>query len=274
MLPEVGHLAQFDLLREWVRHKYPALADSKLGDSEDAGNEAPDSSDEEDECSLKMELLPSRVLDVGDSKNSKSLRLYLSHSEGRGERGRYITLSHCWGNVDPSVKDKYCTYLCNVKDRFQGIDFDDLPKTFQNAVTVTQELGIRFLWIDSMCIIQPHKGCSKRGCDSSYDWSWEGKIMERYYGRSYCTIAATSTSDSTQGFLNPRPIRRHVTLNQSSESQLYICKNINNFRNDVEDGPLNQRGWVLQERALSCRTIHFTENQIYWECGQGICCET
>ncbi|KAI3547764.1 hypothetical protein CABS03_10036 [Colletotrichum abscissum] len=56
--------------------------------------------------------------------------------------------------------------------------------------------------------------------------------------------------------------------------QFYICEIIDNFEIDVEKGELNQRGWVLQERALSRRTLHFTSSQTYWECGEGIRCET
>jgi hypothetical protein len=85
--------------------------------------------------------------------------------------------------------------------------------------------------------------------------------MERYYDRSYFTIAATCAIDSKQGFLHPRPVRKYVKLENDSEGQLYACQAIDNFRNDVEDGPLNKRGWVLEERALSCRIIHFTKTR-------------
>jgi hypothetical protein len=54
----------------------------------------------------------------------------------------------------------------------------------------------------------------------------------------------------------------------------YVCEAIDDFQHDVIDGRLNKRGWVLQERALARRTIYFTENQTYWECGEGVRCET
>jgi hypothetical protein len=46
------------------------------------------------------------------------------------------------------------------------------------------------------------------------------------------------------------------------------------FQVDVLGGTLNTRAWVLQERALSRRTLHFTDRQTYWECGGGVRCET
>lgn len=55
---------------------------------------------------------------------------------------------------------------------------------------------------------------------------------------------------------------------------MYLCRNLDNFRDDVEGSVFASRGWVFQERALSRRTIHFTSTQLYWECGKGVHCET
>jgi hypothetical protein len=137
-------------------------------------------------------------------------------------------------------------------------------------VTVTRKLGVRFLWIDSLCIIQPREG--DQGQDS--DWDMESKKMEAVFSSAYCTISASSATDSTKGFLNPRSPRQYVTVQDASGTLLYICQNSDDFRRDVENGVLSKRGWVLQERALSRRTIHFTKNQTYWECGKGIRCES
>jgi hypothetical protein len=54
----------------------------------------------------------------------------------------------------------------------------------------------------------------------------------------------------------------------------YVCEAIDDFHCDVDQSELNKRGWVLQERALSRRTVYFTEKQSYWECGGGVRCET
>ncbi|KAI1383464.1 HET-domain-containing protein [Hypoxylon trugodes] len=106
--------------------------------------------------------------------------------------------------------------------------------------------------------------------------------MEDYFSGAYCTIAADTADGPDSGFLRERPVTgdkaRKCHLFQSNpgspESALYICNNIDDFARDVERSYLNTRGWVFQERALSRRTIHFTDTQAYWECGRGVRCET
>ncbi|KAH8768430.1 hypothetical protein F5883DRAFT_604133 [Diaporthe sp. PMI_573] len=107
---------------------------------------------------------------------------------------------------------------------------EQLPPTFQDAIRVTREIGKRYLWIDSLCIIQGDDG----------DWATEATKMETVFKNAY--------------------------LPNSSHGKVYVCTFIDDFPGDVEEGVLNKRAWVLQERALSRRTIHFTTRQTYFEC--------
>ncbi|KAK1621820.1 hypothetical protein BDP81DRAFT_511094 [Colletotrichum phormii] len=130
--------------------------------------------------------------------------------------------------------------------------------TYQrDAVIITRKLGVKYLWLDSLCILQSNG--QEHDADSKEDWERESKLMEEIFGSAYLTIAASCANHRFEGFLNPRTPRQFI---------------IDNFEADVEHGELNQRGWVLQERALSRRTLHFTSTQTYWECGEGIRCET
>jgi hypothetical protein len=203
ILPPAGSPTHFDLLRECLR----------TCDAKHRCHPEPDGP------------LPTRVIDVGDDKAPNLLRLYCPSND---KRGRYIALSHCWGKLEASVREKYCTYACNISQRLDGIDWDNLPSTFRDAVTVTRELGARFLWIDSMCIIQPHEGCSDE-CGEFKDWDIEAKKMETYYSSAYCTVAATSAGDSTVGFLCPRTPGRCLKITDAPGGPLNVCEAIGDF---------------------------------------------
>ncbi len=201
--------------------------------------------------------IPTRLIDVGGGSES-GLRLVETNAT---LNAKYIALSHCWGNIQE--ESKFCTYRENIKKRKTGIDFDKLPRSFQDAVKITKALGVRYLWIDSICIIQRDKD----------DWETEAGNMEDVFSSAYCTIAASSARSSLEGFIHNRKPRSCV-IARKQDRTFYLCKAMDNFRYDVEEAPLNKRGWVLQERALSRRTIHYTFNQVYWECGEGVHCET
>lgn len=237
-LPKPGSPAQLTLLRKWLEDC-------------DKNHECKPAESEPDKSRM-----PRRLIDVG-SESKPTLRLV---DTGK-TRAKYIALSHCWGNVPQG--SSFCTYQYNIEERKEGIDFDKLPRTFQDAVRMTRGLGIQYLWVDSICIIQKDMA----------DWGAHAGGMENIFSSAYCTLAASSAKSYADGFLGHRDDRPCVTV-QKKGGTLYFCKCIDNFRRDVEEAVLNKRGWVLQERVLSRRTIHFTSNQIYWECGKGVHCET
>jgi hypothetical protein len=154
-----------------------------------------------------------------------------------------------------------------LEQRKTGFQVQDLPKTFQDAVAVTRQLGKRYLWIDSLCIVQSVDGTE------TDDWEVESKRMEIVFSSAYCTLAASSAKGSDEGFLKPRPSCPPLQIETKDGRRLYVSTEVDNFFEDIEMSPLNSRGWVLQERILSRRTIHFSAKHTYFECGKGICCE-
>lgn len=201
--------------------------------------------------------LPTRLIDVGTDSNGP-IRLIQTNSK---MQDRYIALSHCWGQL--SDDQRCCTYESNLNQRMADIPYDQLPATFKDAVRVTRALGVRYLWIDSLCIIQRN----------AKDWAKESGKMEDVFSNAYCTIAASSASSSVVGFLGPRTPRDTISIPVPS-GLVCLAEDIDDFATDVENSILSSRGWVFQERALSRRTIYFTSKQIYWECGDGVICET
>jgi len=148
----------------------------------------------------------------------------------------YVALSHCWGQ-GPRV----LTSLENVSQHKIELRVETLPKTFKDAITVCRSTGIQYLWIDSLCIIQ----------DDLEDWEIESEKMGYIFQNAYFTIAASSASHDTDGFLLPR----HPVM--QSDTNFWCCEPIDgliigNFqmRPDlgVDTGPLNRRAWVCMSR--------------------------
>lgn len=243
LLPEPGTPEQFALLNLLAHHcneKHKCM-----------------SAEEHSESPAR---LPTRVIDVGRD-GVGPIRLVETTQEPAAT-GRYIALSHRWGDL--SHEQRFCTYADNISQRKERIGYEDLPASFQDAVRVTRALGVRYLWIDSLCIIQ----------EDREDWAAEAGRMEDVFSHAYCTIAASSASSSLAGFLGSRRPRDAIMLSTPAGPPLYLAEHIDDFRTDVENSVLSSRGWVLQERALSRRTIYFTSTQVYWECGNGVTCET
>ncbi|TGJ87796.1 hypothetical protein E0Z10_g904 [Xylaria hypoxylon] len=203
------------------------------------------------------------LIDVGEDYSQNVHLLETQYSQiSEVQHFRYIALSHPWG--DRSEHSHYCTTRENITCHKAGIDVDILPRTFKDAIQTTRQLGVRYLWIDSLCIVQGEDG----------DFEEEAKHMETVFSSAYCVIAATCARGASSGFLKSRSGRTIVKLERPGEPPLYVCDSIDNFQRDVIEGTLNKRGWVLQERALARRTIYFANNQTYWECGEGVRCET
>ncbi|RDH26218.1 heterokaryon incompatibility protein-domain-containing protein [Aspergillus welwitschiae] len=203
----------------------------------------------------RRQVVPKRVIFVGTDHSD---HLQLQESAHITQPFDYITLSHCWGKPTDEEMEKFRTTPRNYEKRLEGFSYHSLPKVFQDAITVTRELNKQYLSIDALCIIQ---GDQK-------DWEEEGARMDKVFASAYCTIASSSASGWNDGFLN-----RTQDFCQSEVVNSLGQKNIDDFCKLVDEGQLHTRAWVLQERALSRRTIYFTAQQTYWECGRGVRCE-
>ncbi|RSL80074.1 hypothetical protein CEP51_006867 [Fusarium floridanum] len=202
--------------------------------------------------------MPSRLIEITLSEGQFKLRLLKTAEEFLFSSRRYIALSHRWGGIDT-----FCTTTDNFDERLIDIPYSQLPKTFQHAVITTWNLGVGYLWIDSLCIIQRDES----------DWRRESARMENVFAYAHCTLAATSAENCNQGFLGRSP-GSAIRLGDSDSMSVYIKETGNDFDKDVAQGPLNKRAWVFQERVLSRRTIHFSAEQTYLEFGSNIWCET
>jgi hypothetical protein len=221
----------------------------------------------------KAQLLPTRVIKVGSASDGKAPFLYETVP---GEEGQYICLSHRWGG------DKIITSTAvTLQDRKQGIRLEDMPRTFQDAIHITRELGFEYLWIDSLCILQD---------EDKKDWKIEADKMGSVYRNASLTIvaAAATSSDSgcfprnqgsdaskvhrTQCELGVYNVQQDCGQHAQHALKLVATETAARLHSRSDEdgfrrrGPLDTRGWVLQEEILSARSLIFGEDGIYWEC--------
>lgn len=130
--------------------------------------------------------LPTRLIDVGPADGSEDPRLV---NPSKGEKGRYLALSHCWGIS--TIKERLTTTVTTLDIRLKSIPMSLMPANFYDATVVTRKLGYRYFWIDSLCIIQ----------DSTEDWETESQSMGNIYMNASLTIAAGAAKDSDGGML-------------------------------------------------------------------------
>lgn len=141
-----------------------------------------------------------------------------------------------------------------------GMPWDEIPKTFKDAIIVARFLQLRFLWIDSLCIVQ----------DDLNDWAKESSKMSHIYANATITIAAAAAADDMRGFLGQRHHLNSPVLH-STDGLIKIRRDIH--RDLSEPGRLMTRAWVFQERLLSRRILYFEEHEMVWECRSAKLCE-
>lgn len=197
--------------------------------------------------------LPTRLISIG----GRAIRL--EPTEDWHSTPPYMTLSYCWGKLDFIQ-----TRTSNLEEYLVEIPQDKLPKTFKDAIRIAQALGVGYLWIDSLCIIQ----------DSAADWRKESCRMSGVYGNSYLNVAASSAIDPSQGcFLKPQYMRDALLADVTISGQQYageFSSPYSSYLAAVTDSHLMTRAWALQEKLLPTRTVHVGIRGALWECRSSI----
>lgn len=201
------------------------------------------------------QISPKRLLDLHPRSPE---RLY---TVPKGNHPRYVALSYCWGDVEP-VQVK--TTTANVRERHDVVDLSPFPKTIQDAVEVCRSLGIHYIWIDALCIVQ----------DDTQDVGSEMAKMRSIYRGAALTIAAASAAKSEDGFLQNRTFEeaygnlfrvryRHRQGEDVTEGSIFLSELP---ISDEYQEPLDKRGWTMQEDLMSLRLLRFGSKQTTWRC--------
>lgn len=206
---------------------------------------------------------PLRLVNVGNRDGSEIPRL----EEGQNCNGDYLTLSYRWG--DPSSITQ--TTKENVAQFKHKLPIDSLSRIFQDAIEFTRLIDIKYIWIDSLCIVQ----------DDPEEKATEVQRMAQIYEGSLLTLSASVTTSGDSALLIERQrfnvveVPKFQSDTYNREQQFYVTDQIlSDFSDDVLNGVLGSRGWCFQERLLASRLLHFGRDQLHWECHEGIWSES
>lgn len=205
--------------------------------------------------------LPTRILEVMREDGSYCLHLV----QQPGLMGCYATLSYCWG----SHTDGPQTKTSSLAAYLEHIEAAQLPKTIYDAVKATRGLGIRYLWVDRLCIIQ----------DDTEDWEREASQMDAIYHKAHLTIAASAAKDGRDGCLFPRQTAPNTVVlpfqiqANKEKTAMKVRIHQGSIPEAFSQSPLNHRGWCLQESVLSQRILHFHKDRLVWQCKESLTSE-
>ncbi|KAI3325803.1 HET-domain-containing protein [Xylariaceae sp. AK1471] len=223
-----------------------------------------------DQCNRT--LSQKRILNIWEVPLPLRCVELLSHGKGirlretDGQRGAYVTLSHRWTADTERCK----TTIGNYNARVEGKAFPWLPQTFLDAFKVTERMGVKYIWIDTLCIIQD--------ADGGKDWRQEAPKMSQYYQSSLFTISAAVSSPARGIFDTKVPDRiphKLVRLPyRDSEGcrrgHFYVYERgvglFAQYEMALQASQFPNRGWIFQEWLLSRRVIYYTDYGLFFEC--------
>lgn len=172
----------------------------------------------------------------------------------------YACLSHCWGE---NPVDTIKTTEQTLESFKEGITESNLPANFRDAIDVCRALDVKYLWIDSLCIIQDQK--------DNRDWNDEAAKMAEIYENAHVTIATTRSANAHGGCYSKRH-PKHLAEPVPGYEGVFASVEppgmpVEFKRSDIPlNLPLLERGWVYQEMRLSRRVLHFCDEQVVWIC--------
>lgn len=168
----------------------------------------------------------------------------------------YATVSYVWG---PGHSRQHATRISNIQSRRKSgglcAVIRQLPKALQQSINLVPGLGIRYIWIDALCIVQ----------DSSHSWNLNARAMHLIYGNSTLTICAADGMDATAGLkaLDDNHKPRQKVVNYAEGVYLMLHRPA---ETSIQTTQWNKRAWTFQERLLSKRCLIFTEGKIFFQC--------
>lgn len=229
-------------------------------------------------CPLRTtdQYTPTRLVHLGES-GTDIPHLVLTRESRQDDNGQvfeYAALSYCWGPpTDASTNTK--TLKASLGSFLKGIDFDHMSPAIKDAVTVCRALSIRYLWVDTLCIIQ----------DDQRDWEQESENMGRVFQSAYVTIGALASTSCSKSFversMNSAVIPFRSVIDPDKWGEYVLTHNsakidgewftgyplqIDPVTIDTQYSEWEKRAWIFQEASLSQRLLLFGKSRCHFVC--------
>ncbi len=213
---------------------------------------------------MQKNTLPTRLLDVG---RTDKIKLVITSREELTDT-KYVALSYCWG---PDPDANFTTDATTMEDRLAGFPISRMPLTLQDSVQVARSQGLRYLWIDALCIIQK----------DAEDWVSESARMDQVYGNAYFTIVASSSRNVEGGLFKAGPHGERPPCTLLHDAELFEMPkgetdpalfnksgrlDSSEPRFPLDEEAIFSRAWALQEWLLSPRLLVFTGAGVFFVC--------
>jgi hypothetical protein len=208
--------------------------------------------------------MPTRLIDIGHDV-SVVPRLVFSTDICKTEQKKYAALSYCWGDKK-DAESQFKTEKASLEDRCISLPNELMTSTTRDAIAITRAVGLRYVWIDALCIIQ----------DDEDDWSHESSQMNLIYRYAFVTFCSLNSNSCHEGFLNRAPAVKvpfQSTLNKTTKGSYSIRlqpRTDNRFSTDYVwdylSSEWSQRCWTYQEQEMSIRRLLFGSSKVYFYC--------
>ncbi|KAK4072777.1 uncharacterized protein Triagg1_5822 [Trichoderma aggressivum f. europaeum] len=226
-----------------------------------------------EKSALKALYRPTRLIHVGGKRESSLIHLVESntHADMAEEPQPYLALSYCWGGKAPSLT----TTRSNYSHLKTSISYDAMSKTYQDTVRIARALGVKYIWIDALCIVQDDVG----------DWEKESQVMAEIFRNSLVTLIPLRTTSSDDGFLERNPsikipyhsaewnlsgsfFLRHMPFPYQNAE--YALRSDLNYLSaplslEINGSAWRTRGWTFQEDMFAMRKLYIGHLMMHWD---------
>jgi hypothetical protein len=226
-----------------------------------------------DDCTSKCHpettssFMPTRLIDVGHDASAIA-RLVLSSNISKTKQTKYAALSYCWGS-DKDAESQFKTERASLEHRCIGLPSEVMTPTTNDAIALAKAIGLRYLWIDALCIVQ----------DDEDDWSHESSQMNLVYRHAFVTFCSLNSDSCHESFLYRAPavevpfqstIRRAIKgsyfIRLRSSTDRYIDRTKLGW--DYALSKWNARCWTFQEKEMSTRRLGFGSLRMHFACAK------